>query len=50
MIKEVKENYHKLLEKTMLGAIINGIENDYEFRQRMANDVECIIRSRNNNK
>lgn len=49
MIKELKENYHELLEKTMLGAIINGIANDYEFRQRMANDVEYIIRSRNNN-
>lgn len=47
MIKELKENYHELLEKTMLGAIVNGIANDYDFRQRMANDVEYIIRSRN---
>ena len=47
MINTLKENYHELLEKVMLSMIINGLADDYEFRNRMANDVELIIRNRN---
>ena len=47
MINTLKENYHELLEKVMLSMIINGLADDYEFRNRMANDVEMIIRNRN---
>lgn len=47
MINTLKENYHELLEKVMLSMIVNGLSNDYEFRNRMANDVEMIIRNRN---
>ena len=47
MINTLKENYHELLEKVMLSMIVNGLANDYEFRNRMANDVEMIIRNRN---
>lgn len=49
MIKVLKENYHELLERVMLGMIINGISNDYDFRNRMASDVGYIIRNRNQN-
>lgn len=46
MITTLKENYHELLEKVMLSMIVNGLTNDYDFRNRMANDVQMIIRSR----
>lgn len=47
MITTLKENYHELLEKVMLSMIINGLTNDYDFRNRMASDVEMIIKNRN---
>ena len=47
MINTLKENYHELLEKVMLSMIVNGLANDYDFRNRMANEVEMIIRNRN---
>ena len=38
---------YELLEKVMLSMIVNGLANDYDFRNRMANEVEMIIRNRN---
>ena len=49
MIKELKENYHTLLEKVMLDMIMMGIANNYDFQNRMSSNIQLIIDNRRNN-
>lgn len=49
MITTLKEDYHGVLERAMSGLIIDGIANDYEFRNRMERVVSEILCRRNNN-
>lgn len=49
MIDTLKKDYHSILENAMLGMILNGISNDYDFQSRMnASIQEVIMRNRNN--
>lgn len=48
MITTLKENYHELLEKVMLSMVMNGLTNDWDFRERMANNVAQILSNRSN--
>lgn len=49
MIHTLKENYRELLERVMLGAIIDGLVNNYDFQNRLATEVDYIIRNRRAN-
>ena len=49
MITTLKEDYHGVLERAMLGLILNGIANDYTFQNQMSSSIEDIIRQRNSN-
>ena len=49
MITTLKEDYHGVLERAMLGLILNGIANDYTFQNQMSSSIEDIIRRRNSN-
>lgn len=48
MITILKNEYHSILEKAMLGLIINGISNDYGFQNRMEHAINDAIIQRNN--
>ena len=49
MIDELKNNYHRLLEKVMLDMFIAGLTGDYYFQQRMANEIRTIYYQERNN-
>ena len=49
MITILKNEYHSVLEKAMLGLIINGISSDYGFQNRMEYAINDVINRRNNN-
>ena len=49
MIATLKEDYHGVLERAMLGLILKGISNDYDFQSAMTSAVSDIIRHRDNN-
>lgn len=50
MIETLKKDYHGVLEKAMLGLILNGISNDYDFQCRMNAAIqEAIMRDKCNN-
>ena len=49
MIETLKTDYRSILEKAMLGLILNGISNDYEFQNRMSSAIELAINKRVNN-
>ena len=49
MITTLKEDYHGVLERAMSGLIIDGIANDYEFRNRMERIISETLCRRNNN-
>ena len=49
MITILKEDYRSILERAILGLILNGIANDYSFQTQMTSSIEDIIRQRNNN-
>jgi hypothetical protein len=49
MINTLKENHHELLERVMLGAIVDGLVNNYDFQNRLATEVDYIIRNRRAN-
>lgn len=49
MIETLKKDYHSILENAMLGMILNGISNDYDFQSKMnASIQEAIYRNRDN--
>lgn len=48
MIAALKRDYHGVLERAMSGLIIDGIANDYEFRERMGRIVSETLSRRNN--
>ena len=48
MIDTLKKDYHGVLERAMLGLILNGISNDYDFKCRMSEAIEMAITKRNN--
>ena len=49
MIATLKKDYHGVLERAMSGLIINGIANDYEFRDRIERVVSETLYRRNSN-
>lgn len=49
MIDTLKNNYHQILENAMLGMILNGISNDYDFQSRMNASIQEVIMSNRNN-
>lgn len=49
MIATLKKDYHGVLERAMSGLIIDGIANDYEFRNRIERIVSETLCRRNNN-
>lgn len=49
MIAALKKDYHGVLERAMSGLIIDGIANDYEFRNRMERIVSETLCRRNSN-
>jgi hypothetical protein len=49
MITTLKENHRELLERVMFSMIKEGLTNEWSFRERLASDVEEIIRRRNCN-
>ena len=49
MIATLKRDYHGVLERAMSGLIIDGIANDYEFRNRMERTVSDVLCRRNSN-
>ena len=49
MITTLQDEYRSILEKAMLGLIINGISNDYGFQNRMEYAISDTIMRRNNN-
>ena len=49
MIDTLKRDYRKVLENAMLGAILNGISNDYDFQSRMNASIQEIIYRNSNN-
>ena len=49
MISTLKENYHSILERAMLGMILNGIANDYAFQSNMKAGIQEIINQERNN-
>lgn len=49
MITTLKNDYHRILEKAMMGLILNGISNDYDFQGRMHEAILSIINNVNNN-
>ena len=49
MIETLKTDYRSILEKAMLGLILNGISNDYDFQTRMSSAIERAINQRVNN-
>ena len=48
MIETLKTDYHSILENAMLGLILNGISNDYDFKSRMNAAIQAAITNRNN--
>lgn len=49
MIAALKKDYSSVLERAMSGLIIDGIANDYEFRNRMERIVSDVLCRRNDN-
>lgn len=49
MITTLQEEYHSVLERAMLGLIINGISNDYGFQSRMEYAIRDAIMNRDSN-
>lgn len=48
MITTLKENYHELLERTMLSLIKEGLTGDCFWRERLADDIDYIVTERLN--
>ena len=49
MLATLKRDYHGVLERAISGLIIDGIANDYEFRNRMERIVSDVLCRRNSN-
>lgn len=46
MINKLKEDYQWLLEKTLLNLIKEGLTGEWQFRERLADEVSYILSNR----